>query len=172
MCCTSFLTRTPRGTLPSRCWPPPTWAPLSPWWRITRAQDYRTDLYLSVTLDASGTMDGEMDPYTLAWRVLERPREARTFWNPPQWRRKRPSIFDQVGIYRVEVTGTDTRGAIGKSVATIRAIRDLALRLTWEPDANAACRSAATPESRAGKTDVDIHLVAPGGMLGDYFHRL
>ncbi len=137
--------------------------------KITRAQDYRTDLYLSVTLDASGTMDGEMDPYTLAWRVLERPPGSQSILEPTAVATEKTIYIDQVGIYRVEVTGTDTRGAIGKSVATIRAIRDLALRLTWEPDANAACRSAATPESQCGKTDVDIHLVAPGGMLGDYF---
>ncbi len=137
--------------------------------KVSRQVDYRTDLYLSVTLDAAGTLDEEMDPFTLTWRVLERPPGSQSILEATAVAAEKAIYMDQVGIYRVEVTGTDTRGAVGKSVATIRAIRDLALRLTWEPDANAACRSAATPESQCGKTDVDIHLVAPGGMLGDYF---
>ncbi|MBI5497821.1 MAG: choice-of-anchor D domain-containing protein [Deltaproteobacteria bacterium] len=137
--------------------------------KVTRQADYRTDLYLTVTLDASGTVDAEADNFTLAWRVLERPPGSQSILENTTLPAEKQLYIDQVGIYRVEVTGTDVRGAVGKATATIRAIRDLALRLTWEPDPNAACRSAATPEYQCGKTDVDLHLVAPGGAVGDYF---
>ncbi|MEW5853166.1 MAG: choice-of-anchor D domain-containing protein [Myxococcota bacterium] len=137
--------------------------------KVTRVSDYRTDLYLDVVLDASETVEPEGENYTLSWRMLERPLGSQSILEQTGVDVERQLYIDQVGIYRVEVTGTDSRGATAKGEAIIRAVRDLALRLTWQPAPNAPCRSASTPEYECGKTDVDLHLVAPGGTLGDYF---
>lgn len=137
--------------------------------KITREADHRTDLYLSVTLDSSGTMDAEGDPYTVSWRVLERPPGSQSILEPTGIDAERSIYIDQVGLYRIEVTGTDSRGAVGSAIATLRAIRDLALRLTWEPLPASMCHQATVPEDACGKTDVDLHLVAPMGTVGDYF---
>jgi len=145
--------------------------------KVSRMSDYRTDIYLEVTLDATGTIDPEGDTFEMpppgssgsTWRILERPSGSQSILEPTSVATESKLYIDQVGIYRVEVSATDARGARGVAVATIRAIRDLALRLTWEPGPAAPCRTAMEPSMQCGRTDVDLHLVAPGGMVGDYF---
>jgi hypothetical protein len=131
--------------------------------------DVRTDLYLDVVLDSTGTADPEGDPFALTWRVLQRPLGSQSILEETGTPAERKLYVDTVGVFLVEATGTDTRGAVGKAQARLRAIRDLALRLTWTPAPDAPCLEASTPEYSCGKTDVDLHLVAPGGQLGDYF---
>lgn len=139
--------------------------------KVTRQADYQTDLYLDVVLDASETMDLEMDTIvSRSWRMLDRPLGSQAILDTTGGPDTERRIFiDTVGLYRVQLTATDSRGAVGTAEATVRAIRDLALRLTWEPGPNSPCRNASMPENQCGKTDVDLHLVAPTGMVGAYF---
>jgi hypothetical protein len=85
---------------------------------------------------------------------------------------------DVVGRSVVRLRATDIHGAFAEADVELLP-RDLAVVLRWTPAEDAGCR-AFTPEQCAGFTDaerrqrccgqsdLDLHFVAPGGVLGDF----
>jgi hypothetical protein len=130
-----------------------------------------------VRLDGSETADPEGDAFTLLWSVVERPASsAMTVIGQGQERvRVTPDV---VGRAVVRLRATDVHGAFGEADVEVLP-RDLAVVLRWAAAADAGCR-AFSPEQCAGFTDterrqrccgqsdLDLHFVAPGGVLGDY----
>jgi hypothetical protein len=87
-------------------------------------------------------------------------------------------IPDVVGRYLIRLRATDARGAFQEDTVEILP-KDLALVLRWSSASDAACQSltqeqcdALTPAERrqqcCNQSDLDLHLVRPGGTLGDY----
>lgn len=85
---------------------------------------------------------------------------------------------DVVGSFVVRLTATDARGAYSHADVTILP-RDLVVVLRWTETSTATCLAPESPECEAlsisdrrlyccGQTDIDLHLVQPGGFLGDY----
>jgi hypothetical protein len=130
-----------------------------------------------VRLDGSETADPEGDAFSLLWSVVERPAgSAMTVIGQGQERvRVTPDV---VGRSVVRLRATDIHGAFAEADVELLP-RDLAVVLRWTPAEDAGCR-AFTPEQCAGFTDaerrqrccgqsdLDLHFVAPGGVLGDF----
>ncbi len=130
-----------------------------------------------VVADGSETADPEGDAFTFFWSVPVRPNgsiAAVIGQGQPQAR----VTADVVGSYVVRLRATDVHGAFGEADLQL-APRDLAAVLTWGPAGSAACLAfsdeqcdAMTPQERAqnccGHSDLDVHLIAPTGVLGDY----
>jgi len=85
---------------------------------------------------------------------------------------------DVVGTYKVRLRATDARGAWAEADATILP-RDFAVVLTWATDSDAECQQhseeycddLSISERQlqcCGQTDLDLHLLQPGGTLADY----
>lgn len=92
---------------------------------------------------------------------------ARTFVTP-----------DVVGSFVVRLRATDARGAYSFADVTILP-RDLVVVLRWSQTDTATCFAPDSAECEmlslsdrrlycCGQTDIDLHLVQPGGTLGDY----
>lgn len=136
------------------------------------------DPLLTLTLSAEGTYDPEGGPVTLRWQLIERPPGSQSALSATAATQTQIHL-DLVGDYVARLQATDSAGASGYADVNIHAIRDLVLRLRWQAAAGAPCRvydedacAAMSPTERANlccdQTDVDLHLVAPGGTLGDY----
>jgi hypothetical protein len=130
-----------------------------------------------VRLDGSETADPEGDAFTLLWSVVERPSgSAMTVIGQGQERvRVTPDV---VGRAVVRLRATDVHGAFAEADVELLP-RDLAIVLRWAAADDAGCR-AFSPEQCAsfteaerrqrccGQSDLDLHFVAPGGVLGDF----
>ncbi len=118
----------------------------------------RTSVHINqntpITVDGSDTTEPDGDPFTFAWSLVERPADSVAVpvsTTSPQVR----VIADALGRYVVRLRATDVYGAFDEADVELLP-RDLAVVLTWQ----------ATDD--ADNVDYDLHLVAPGGTLGDY----
>jgi hypothetical protein len=130
-----------------------------------------------VFVDGSETYDPEGDDFTFQWSIAERPPSSFTAvlgQGQPLVR----ATPDVVGRYVVRLRATDEHGAFREADVTILP-RDLAIVLSWAPSASAPCRAysdgacaAMSADERAqrccGQSDLDLHFIGPGGVLGDY----
>jgi hypothetical protein len=130
-----------------------------------------------VFIDGSETYDPEGDDFAFQWSVAARPPSSFTavLGQGQPLVRVTPDV---VGQYVVRLRATDEHGAWREADVTILP-RDLAIVLSWEPSATAPCRAysadacaAMSDEERArlccGQSDLDLHFIGPGGVLGDY----
>lgn len=145
--------------------------------RDTRQTTVKVGAGTPVFLDGSETFEPEGDDFVFQWSVAERPAgsAAGVVGQGQPTVRMTP---DLIGRYVVRLRTTDEYGAFREADVTVLP-RDLAVVLSWEPAADAPCRAfdddacaAMTADERArrccGQSDLDLHLVAPGGALGDY----
>lgn len=144
---------------------------------ITRRDVVKVGVGTPVTIDGSETADPEGDAFTFAWAVAERPDTsvAAPIGQGQPTTRVTPDV---VGAYRVVLRATDVHGAFADADVDILP-RDLSVVLRWMTGASAACRAyteaecASLPEDQrrqlcCGQSDLDLHLLSPGGALGDY----
>ena len=140
---------------------------------------------VELTLSSAGTHDPENEtPLTLYWQLIEKPVGANVVL--PGGERNTPQTHISprlVGDYKVRLLVTDPGGAQGYADVVIHSIRDLVVRLRWETAASALCNTHPTTECDelqrtnlaewqrvcCGQTDLDLHLVRPGGGVGDYY---
>ncbi len=130
-----------------------------------------------VTIDGSETVDPENDPFVFRWSMAERP--TGSIAGVVGYDRTEVTVTpDAVGRYIVRLRATDAHGAWREADVTILP-RDLAVVLTWETSSQGACQAFSADECAAmsmadrqrsccGQSDLDLHLLAPGGVLGDY----
>lgn len=129
-----------------------------------------------VFVDGSDTTDPEGDAISYFWSVPTRPEGsvAAVIGQGQVLTRITPDV---IGNYVVRLRATDALGAFSEADFEMNP-RDLAIALTWAPAFDAPCRAfsaeqcAAFSESErrarcCGQSDLDLHLVAPGGALGD-----
>ncbi len=130
-----------------------------------------------VVIDGSETADPEGDAFTFGWSVAERPASsvmAVVGQGEPVVR----VTPDVVGRYLVRLRATDVHGAFAQDDVELLP-RDLAVVLSWAPAPDAPCRAFSAAQCAAfsdgerrqrccGQSDLDLHLVAPGGVLGDF----
>jgi hypothetical protein len=145
--------------------------------RDTRRTLVKVGVNDPVIADGAETIDPEGDAFTYSWSVAERPPgsvAAVVGQGQPQVR----VTPDVVGRYLVRLRATDVHGAFREADLTLLP-RDLAAVLTWTPAGDAPCLAfsdaqcaAFSPAERqqncCGQSDLDVHLIAPGGVLGDY----
>ena len=145
--------------------------------QATRRDVVKAGVNEIVLIDGSETSDPEGDAFTFSWSVAERPPSS----SAPVLGQGQPVVRfspDVIGRYVVRLRATDVHGAFAEDDVEIIP-RDLAVVLTWEPAFDAPCRafteaqcasfSAAERRQRCcGQSDLDLHLTAPGGSLGDY----
>jgi hypothetical protein len=145
--------------------------------RDTRQTTVKVGAGTPVFVDSSGTLDPEGDAFTVRWSIAERPEgsSAAIIGATSVEARTTP---DLVGRYVVRLRATDEHGAYGEADVVILP-RDLAVVLSWTAAGGAACRSLSDEQCAAldaderaqrccGQSDLDLHLVGPGGALGDY----
>jgi hypothetical protein len=145
--------------------------------RDTRLSVVKVGAGAPVYVDGSETYDPEGDAFVFQWAVVERPEgsAANILGQGQTTVRTTP---DAIGQYVVRLRATDTGGAFREAFVTLLP-RDLAVVLTWAPAPSAPCHSATEEECAAldpsergqrccEQSDLDLHLVAPGGVLGDY----
>ncbi len=130
-----------------------------------------------VVADGSETVDPEGDEFAFLWSVAVRPEgsiAALIGQGDPQVR----VTPDVVGNYAIRLRTTDVHGAFDEADLELLP-RDLAVVLSWTASGSALCRQfsdaqceAFSPADRqqkcCGQSDLDVHLVGPGGVLGDY----
>ena len=130
-----------------------------------------------VVADGSETADPEGDDFSYAWSVAARPTSsiaALIGQGQPEVR----ITPDVVGAYAVRLRATDVHGAFGEDDLELLP-RDLAIVLTWAASGAAPCLEFSPEQCAAfsvadrqrnccGHSDLDLHLVGPGGVLGDY----
>ena len=130
-----------------------------------------------IAVDGSETTDPEGDDFSFIWSVAERPTDSAAVIIGQGTPRARVTP-DQIGRYLVRLRATDVHGAFGEADVELLP-RDLTVVLTWAASGGAACRafseaqcaafSAAERAQRCcNQSDLDLHLVAPDGFLGDY----
>lgn len=117
---------------------------------ITRRDVIKVSVGRVVLVDGSETVDPEGDPFTFTWTLLERPPDssAALIGQGAAETRVTPDV---VGRYVVNLRAVDVHGAVGEADLEILP-RDLSVLLTWTGEDN----------------DLDLHVVRPGGTLGDY----
>ena len=154
---------------------------LAPVARVVERDSRRNPVKVSVNdvvvADGSETVDPEGDAFTFLWSVAARPAGSITALigqGTPQVR----VTPDVVGAYAVRLRTTDVHGAFDEDDLDLQP-RDLALVLSWEASGSAPCRAFSEAQCDAFSTaerqrnccdqsDLDLHLVGPGGVLGDY----
>lgn len=117
---------------------------------ITRRSVIKVSVGRVVLVDGSDTVDPDGDAFSFTWTLFERPLDSAAALigqGAPETR----VTPDVVGRYLVNLRAVDVRGAIGEAQLEILP-RDLSVVLTWTGEDN----------------DLDLHLVRPGGALGDY----
>jgi hypothetical protein len=106
----------------------------------------------TVYLDATRAEDPEGGPLGFSWSTPARPPQSFTGAVPhPTVPGAADILVDRVGSYAVEVVARDARGVTSLPARVEIEPRDLEVRLDWDV-----------------ATDVDLHLVRPGGEVGDY----
>lgn len=142
--------------------------------------ELRVDPDDDLTLDSIGTYDPEGEALTLYWQIIEKPVGSQA--SLPNDMRSTPQTQIEpglVGDYRVRLLATDPQGAQGVSDVVIHAIRDVVVQLRWQTATDALCQAYSDEACAAmdsterqslccGQTDIDLHLLAPGGSVGDY----
>jgi hypothetical protein len=140
----------------------------------------RTNPPRLVTIDGSDTTDPEGDPFGYSWSLAEIPTGSNSYLLG-QLESATQVAVDAVGTFVVRLRATDNRGAWGEADATILP-RDFAVVLEWVTAGSAPCQQFSEEycedlmqtnpvQARTeccGQTDIDLHLLAPGGTLGDY----
>ncbi len=143
----------------------------------TRRKSVQASVAELVFIDGSETVDPEGDAFTLSWSIIDRPQSSAA----PIIGQGQPVVRfspDVVGRYVVRLRATDVHGAFSFDDVEILP-RDLAVVLTWQPAFDASCRqfsaeqcaSMSVAEHRqrcCGQSDLDLHLIAPLGVVGDY----
>jgi hypothetical protein len=144
----------------------------------TRRSRVKASVQVPLTLDGSESFDPDEGPLAYQWRLIERPSSSSSALVPNADATLTRITMDVIGRYVVELTVTDELGAA--DVALVELLpRDLTLELTWSADASAACQSLSTDDCAAlddnerqqrccGQSDLDLHVVAPDGNVGDY----
>lgn len=150
----------------------------------SRRSEVKVGIEVPVVFDGSESMDPEGDLFTFEWSIVEAPADTTAFLEASglpsdgSQIRIRPK---EVGRYVVRLRAIDMHGAYSEADAVVLP-RDLAVVLRWVTADDAACQSmtdeqcAALPAAErrtrcCGQSDLDIHLVRPMGMLGDYGDR-
>lgn len=105
----------------------------------------------TVILDGRRAQDPEGGDLRYRWTVVERPSESIAAVFPGPDEAVGDLLVDQFGPYTVQVVVRDPRGLESEPSQIQLRPRDLDLRLSWDL-----------------ATDVDLHLVRPGGQVGDY----
>jgi hypothetical protein len=144
--------------------------------RDSRRSNIRVGVGDIVFVDGSDTTDPEGDAISYFWSVPTRPEGSITavIGQGQALTRVTPDV---IGAYVVRLRATDALGAFSEADLLMNP-RDLALALRWAPAPDAPCRAfsaeqcAAFTESErrarcCGQSDLDLHLIAPGGVLGD-----
>lgn len=144
---------------------------------VTRRDVVKIGVGRAVVVDGSETVDPEGDSFTFVWSLADRPAGsvAALVGQGQPTTRVTP---DAVGRYRVALRAIDVHGAFSDADVEILP-RDLGVVLTWSPSGSAACLAfseaqcaAMSPTERArnccGQSDLDLHLIRPEGVLGDY----
>lgn len=103
-----------------------------------------------VNLDGRAHEDPEGGPVRMAWSMSERPDGSNAAVFPGDADTGDVQI-DRPGRYRVELRVRDARGLESEPAEVELTPRDLVVTLDWDQ-----------------ATDVDLHLVRPGGAVGDY----
>ncbi|MEL6188226.1 MAG: hypothetical protein AAFU79_26675, partial [Myxococcota bacterium] len=116
----------------------------------TRGQQLSVGIDEVVHLDAREARDPEGGPLTWIWSVPERPEGSLAGVFPGE-ADTGDILADRLGVYRVAVRVRDARGLESAPSEVTLTPKDLVLTLDWD---------------RA--TDVDLHLVRPGGEVGSY----
>jgi hypothetical protein len=133
-----------------------------------------------VTFDGSETTDPEGDPFTYSWSLAEIP-EGSNSYLLGQLEAQTQVAVDAVGTFVVRLRATDNRGAWAEADGIVLP-RDFAVVLEWDTASSAPCQQFSEEyceelmqtnpvQARTeccGQTDIDLHLIAPGGTLGDY----
>jgi hypothetical protein len=117
---------------------------------VTRRSSIKVTIGRVVLVDGSETVDPEGDAFSFTWALVERPAgstAALIGQGAPETR----VTPDVVGRYLVNLRAVDEHGAVGEADLEILP-RDLSVVLTWTGEDN----------------DLDLHLIRPGGTLGDY----
>ena len=128
----------------------------------TRQPTAKVGLGAPVTIDGTGTLDPEGDAFTFAWTLIERPEGSVAVALNTSAPKMRVSP-DVVGHYVVQLRATDVHGAYGDAFAELLP-KDLAVVLRWRAATSVDCSG----EGACDQSDLDLHLVAPGGVVGDY----
>ena len=128
----------------------------------TRQPTAKVGLGAPVVIDGSDTVDPEGDAFSFSWSIAERPADSvAVALNSTQ--PKMRIVPDAVGRYVLQLRATDVHGAFADAFAELLP-RDLAVVLTWRPVEGAPCAA----EDACDQSDLDLHLTAPGGSVGDY----
>lgn len=144
---------------------------------ISRQTSVKVGAGIPVLIDGSETVDPEGNGFSYQWSVAERPPGSLiTVLGQGQ-----PEVRvtpDVVGRFVVRLRAVDEFGAWREADFTILP-PDLTVVLTWAAAPTAACRAysdeacaAMSGDERAqrccGQSDLDLHFIGPGGVLGDY----
>lgn len=104
-----------------------------------------------VYLDGRDLLDPEGAPLELVWSVPIRPAGSIAAVFPGDGMPTGDLLVDRLGRYEVTLTALDDRGLSSDPARVAITPRDLVVVLRWDV-----------------ATDVDLHLVRPGGRVGDY----
>ncbi|MDP2345234.1 MAG: choice-of-anchor D domain-containing protein [Deltaproteobacteria bacterium] len=145
--------------------------------RDSRRNPVKASVNEVVVVDGSETVDPEGDGFGYLWSVAVRPAGSNTalIGQGEPLVRVTPDV---VGAYAVRLRATDERGAFDEADLELLP-RDLAIVLSWAAQESAPCRAfseqqcadfsiAERQQNCCDQSDLDVHLVAPGGVLGDY----
>jgi hypothetical protein len=127
---------------------------------ITRRTVVKVGVGTDVVVDGSETHDPEGDPFSYVWSLTQQPGGSIAAL-VGQGQPTTQVTPDVVGDYDVTLRAIDVHGAYSDASVQILP-RDLSIVLTWIPAGDAGCGNG------CGQSDLDLHLVAPNGSLGDY----
>ncbi len=144
---------------------------------VSRLTQVKSSVQRPLTIDGRASFDPDGDAITFAWALAARPAtsSATLFALGDDQVRLVPDV---VGSYDVVLRVTDVFGAFAEAHVAVLP-RDLVVLLTWATADSAACNDvsdatcAQLPLDQqhaqcCGQSDLDLHVLKPGGALGDY----